>query len=332
MWKLSRILVCGAVVVSVAIPSQAQIQLSGLLRDEYALGLTPTIKSAGMGGAYVGIDDIRSMNPAALSGVDFYDAALTYGNYDHDDGPMAHRGRLDMTLPVPYIGGGARLMIDWLDSESEEMTQLGAPVEYDGFTLGFQQGLNITESWAVGIGGYPYEKAEVDMVTPGGTLEGEALSQLGSVQLGTLYRLHEKVNVGGQFIYIYDDLELSMPGGGHMGDYYNIHYFSIGASVMPFEGTLLAVDYWNGEIEGDVVAGVPFDVDVDRWNFGAEQRVCDYFDLRAGSNNGGFTAGFSIHIAEGIDLDYAYVNQALRDKESVFGDTEYHGVSLNYRF
>ncbi|HPO08994.1 MAG TPA: hypothetical protein PLZ55_10030, partial [bacterium] len=211
---------------------------------------------------------------------------------------------------------------------------LGAPIEFDASTLGLQYGRNITDWWAVGIGGYPYEKANVDMITPGGTIDADALSQIGSFQAGTLFRPHEQVSIGAQLIYIIDELEADVPGAGEWNDDYYISYVSLGASYRPFEGTLLAVDYWNGEIRGDQAPGVELgdDTDVDRWNIGIQQRMCSYFDLRVGANNGGFTTGFSIHVLENLDIDYAYVNPALRDKEMVFGDTQYHGLSVTYRF
>lgn len=315
----------------VGLPAFAQNQLPGLLRDEYALGLTPPLKSAGMGGAYVGVDRLQSMNPAALSGIDYFNITGAYSIYDHDDGPTGHRGRVDLTAPVPMLGGGARLMLDGLASDGMEETLLpgNAPVEYDGFTLGLQYGRNITDWAAFGFGGYPYEKANVEM---GGGVDTEGLSQIGSIQLGTLFRPHEKINIGGQYIYIKDDLEAFLPGGGHMGDYYHIHYFALGVSAMPFDGTLLALDYWNGEIVGDIAPGAVLNQDVDRWNFGIEQRVCDYCDLRLGSNNGGVTAGFTIHAMENLDIDYAYANKMLNDKANLLGETQYHGISVSYRF
>jgi hypothetical protein len=321
-------------VVAITVPVCAQNQLAGLLRDEFALGLTPTLKSAGMGGAYVGVDGPQSMNPAGLSSVDYFHIMGTYGYYDHDMGPSAHRGRLDAIAPVPMLGGAARIMLDGLDSESAEATRMpgNPPVEYDGVTLGLQYGRNITDWLAVGFGGYPYEKANVDMTTPGGVVHGEAFSQLGSIQLGALIRPHEKVRIGAQFIHIIDDLETWLPGPAHMGDYFHINYLALGVSATPFEGTLIALDYWAGEIEGSVDPVTPFDVDIDRWNFGVQQRVCDYCDLRVGSNNGGFTAGLTVHVLDNVDIDYAYVNQALRDKEDVFGDTQYHGISISAKF
>ena len=317
-----------------SLPSaQAQNHLAGILRDEYALALTPPLKSLGMGGAYVGVDGPQSMNPASLSSVDWMEGTLSYGFYDSEAGPSAHRARLDGILPAPYIGGGARLMLDGVASEGHEATYLNAPVGYDAFTLGLQYGRNLTDWLAIGMGAYPYEKANVDMFIPGGKVHGEALSQIGSIQFGTLVRPHERITLGMQAIYIKDDLEAWLPaGGGHMGDDFHIHYFAFGASAKPFDGTLVALDYWVGEINGRFAPGVPLNVDVDRWNLGVQQRVCDYFDVRLGSDNGGISTGFTIHIRENLDLDYAYVNKMLRDKQGIFGDTEYHGISMTYRF
>ena len=341
---LVRMLVLG-MWAAAAMEAAGQIHIGGIMRDEYALGLTPTIKSAGMGGAYVGVDDVRSMNPAALGNVKQMEGTLGYRYYDHDQGPAAHRGRMDLVLPfpvpdmVPILGNSAfRLMLDGVLSEDAASTALpGSPeVEFDAVTLGLQYGISPIEWASLGVGAYPYEKAHVDLITPAGTLEGEALSQIGSMQLGTLFRPCEYFTIGGQFIYIKDDLEVTMPNGVKMGDYFHIHYFAIGAAVMPWEGTLIAADYWNGEMEGAVDPTTPFDQDVDRWNVGAEQQLGVFFeipvDIRAGYSNGGFTAGFTYHFNENIELDYAYINEALADKDEIFGKTDFHGVSITARF
>ncbi|NPU98937.1 MAG: hypothetical protein HPY51_17210 [Candidatus Omnitrophica bacterium] len=341
---LVRMLVLG-MWAAAAMEAAGQIHIGGIMRDEYALGLTPTIKSAGMGGAYVGVDDVRSMNPAALGNVKQMEGTLGYRYYDHDQGPAAHRGRMDLVLPfpvpdmVPILGNSAfRLMLDGVLSEDAASTALpGSPeVEFDAVTLGLQYGISPIEWASLGVGAYPYEKAHVDLITPAGTLEGEALSQIGSMQIGALFRPSPYFTIGGQFIYIKDDLEVTMPNGVKMGDYFHIHYFAIGAAVMPWEGTLIAADYWNGEMEGAVDPTTPFDQDVDRWNVGAEQQLGVFFeipvDIRAGYSNGGFTAGFTYHFNENIELDYAYINEALADKDEIFGKTDFHGVSITARF
>lgn len=331
----------------------AQNHISALLRDEYALGLTPTIKSAGMGGAYLGVDRVSSMNPAALGGIEQIEGTLNYGLYDSNSGPTAHRGRLDVALHDPisdYIADwfpalgfmktmGTRIMVDGFATDGSAETRIGGmEAEYDSVTIGSHFGIDLFDWLSVGGGAYPYEAASISMSGPAGTWNGDALSQLGSNQFGVLVKPCQYFNIGGEFIYIQDHLQFSgttIAGTpGTIGDMYYIRYYGIGTAIMPFDGTLLALDYWTGEAEGLIsrVPHVKFDKDIDRWNFGVEQRVCQYCDLRLGSNNGGLTAGFTIHINEKMEVDYAYVNQALRDKEDAFGDTQYHGLAFTMRF
>ena len=324
---------CMALMLLGALSASAQIQLGGLMRDELALGLTPTIKSAGMGGAYVGVDGPQSMNPASLSSMEGMQASLYGGFYDLGKGPSAYRGRADLILPAPIIGGYSRLMVDGLASDGKGNTNLGT-MEFDSVTLGSQYGRNITDWWAVGFGGYPYESAEVDLYTPDGKTKGEAFSKLGSIQLGTLFRPCEYFNIGAQFIYIKDNLEATIPNGTEMGWNYYIHYFAVGASVKPMEGTLLALDYWNGEIRGRNNYDTPIGriANISRFNFGIQQKVCNYCDLRLGSSNNGLTTGFTLHINNKMDVDYAYINKALYDKQFAFGNSNFHGLSVTYRF
>ncbi len=345
------ILLCAVVMTAVAMDSVAQIQIGGIMRDEYSLGLTPSIKSAGMGGAYVAVDKNFSMNPAALGGIQGIEGTMSYGFYDHDAGPSGHRGKMDVAFKNPLASvvtewfpvleflntNGIRLMLDGVGSDGAGTSKLrdaaGNPmdIDFDSMTFGMHSGVDICDWLSIGSGMYPYEKSNVELTGPGGKLDGEGLSQFGSMQYGAIVRPCDFIHFGAEFIYIKDDLEVNTPAG-HMGDYFYINYFALGAAIMPFDGTIIAVDYWNGEIEGSIDNTTRFDQDVDRWNVGVQQKVCDYCDLRVGSNNGGLTAGATFHINENMELDYAYVNQALRDKENIFGDTQYHGISFTARF
>ncbi len=311
----------------------SQTELAAIMRDEYALALTPTVRSAGMGGGYLGLEGVQSMNPASLARAG-RDVTATYGYYRHDTGPDAHRGRIDATLPVPKIGGAARLMLDRFASDGSNPALIagGAPMEYESSTLGLQYGRDVNDRLALGFGAYPYEKAEVDLSTPGGPMNGEGFSQVGSIQLGALGRIHDMVNVGVQYIHIIDELQVTMPDGTKMEDDFEIDYLAAGVAVTPLDGTLVVVDYWYGDVDGESAPGVGFDADIDRWNVGLQQRVADPLDLRVGSNNGGLTAGFTWRLCEAAALDYAYVNKSLNDKDAVFGQTELHTVSISSSF
>lgn len=172
----------------------------------------------------------------------------------------------------------------------------------------------------------------MDLATPGGTMSGEAFSQVGSIQLGVLGRLCDMMNVGVQYIHIIDEVKVELPDGTKMDDDFTIDYVAAGVAVTPFDGTLVVVDYWYGDVDGEAAPGVEFDADIDRWNIGVQQRVLDALDLRVGSNNSGMTAGFTWRMCKAASLDYAYVSEALNDKEDIFGETEQHTVSVSCAF
>ncbi len=332
MTRFRMALVAGLLMALTSI-SFGQTELAAIMRDEYALGLTPTVRSAGMGGGYLGLDGIGSMNPAALSSVG-RTVTGTFSTYSHDAGPDAYRGRLDTTMTVPKLGGGARLMVDHIRSDGEDSTMIlgGAPMEYDSTTLGLQYGRDLSDRIAIGFGAYPYEKANVDVTTPGGDIEGSGMSQVGSIQLGALARLCDCMSIGLQVIHIIDELKVELPDGTDMEDDFTIDYMAAGVAVTPFDGTLLVVDYWYGDVDGESAPGVRFDADIDRWNFGIEQRVVDAVDVRIGSNNSGMTAGFTWRMCGATTLDYAYVSEALNDKNDIFGETEQHTVAVSCVF
>jgi len=368
LWGMALLAITGLLADS-ALAQGIGIGTAGIMRDEFALGLTPTIKSLGMGGAYVGVRGPRSMNPAALGGYERIEGSLTYGLYDHKDGPLGHRGRLDVVLPNPLPNliplkmletAVARFMVDGVVSDGNDPVRLpGNPViDYDSVTLGMQSGMVVTDWLNIGFGAYPFESANVTLTGVGEKTEADAMTQFFSQQIGVLITPHEKFSIGAQFIYIKDDMNNDYykengggEGGGadsitesihpmadggtwtHAGAYYHIHYFAIGASFQPFDGTLLALDYWYGDGGGLSGFGMPyFDVDVSRWNFGVEQKLCDYFYARVGSNNEGVTAGFTVRVNDDFDIDYAYAYGFLADKDAVFGRTDFHGISATYRF
>lgn len=334
-----------------SVPAVGQ-EFAAILRDENALGLTPTTRSRGMGGTYVGVDEYWSMNPASIANTEKLTGELGYSYWDHDTGPETDAGRLDLWAPVKLFGLDVTLRLMGYyyvaDDPEDGVVPPFMNLEYESSTIGLQAGLNLNDWWAVGVGAYPYEKAHVefDLPLPGDGavgVEGTALSQVGSIQLGTLFRLPYHVNVGAQYIYIIDELkafyddrqaiEDALEVQLNHEDDFHINYLALGASWEPVEWLLLGVDYWNGEAEGaGFIQGTEFDQDVDRWNFGAEVRPCEYVSVRAGGDNGGATAGLTVSPMENLDLNYAYVDKAFRDKENAWGETELHTVSVTVRF
>lgn len=314
--------------------AQAQLQVGGILRDEYAQGLTPNTTSAGMGGVFVALDRADSMNPASIASVENADVSLAYGMYDHDWGPDAARLRFSGTARLPWFDGAARILFDGLDSDGAGRTLLPgeADLEFDGQTLGLHLGANLSDWLALGVGAYPYEPADVDMITPGGTVRGEAMSQVGSIEVGAIARAGERVRLGAIFVHIIDELKAELPDRTSLEDDWKINYLALGLSMMPFEGTVLAADWWYVDIDGSFNPDTPYEDDYERWNFGLEQRLGEGLTVRFGSQNEGFTTGLTIEPVENFDISYAYIDKALRDKEAIFGETSCHTVSVGFKF
>jgi len=323
--------------------------LAGLLRDETALGLTPTTKNLGMGGAYVGVNDVMSMNPAALAFAQTSSLSLGGVTWNPKYGANVVGGRVDVVFPTP-LNSHTRIMAYRYETRGTGTVAGLGEMAYESTTFGLQLGIPLTETLALGIGAYPYESGKIDTQTP--AFDSEAMSQIGSAQVGLLWNVAECLSIGLEGIYIRDEMQQDLYTGNYAGgddgynvdaDDYNVSYGAVGIGWRPREGTLVAVDYRTGEIEGKTTATggeTDFDQDVDRWSFGISQNVCSGFVARVGSNNGGLTLGASFLFSECASLDYAFAQEAHRDKEfnttapggNVFGRTKLHSVTFSYNF
>ncbi len=315
-------------------------EFAGVLRDELALGLTPTAANLGMGGAYVGLDDISSMNPAALGFVEGYDLMFTAGHVNPSYGPNINLTRGDVTMPF-FFNSHARLMGMYTESRGKGLTRLGVDAQFEASTIGLHLGIPINEKLSIGMGAYPYENAKIDLYHPvlkSRLIYGDADSQIGSTQIGAQYKLLDNLTIGAEFIFIIDtlfgELKPALTGGPTIRkDFdYKIHYEAIGASWKPFEKTLVAIDYRTGEIEGEDMNGQNFDVDINRWSYGVSQGILDWWTIRAGMKNDGLTLGTGFTICERVGINYAYCHKAYRDKETVFDDADIHMLSISTKF
>ncbi len=313
-------------------------EFAGLLRDETALGLKPTVENWGMGGAYVGMPGPSSMNPAALAFADASQVTVSTGHWNPDYGSNVNSVRLNAIVPVQQINGSVRLMGEWFATRDRDATMVPiGETEFHATTIGLQAGTLLSENIAAGLGIYPYEKAEIDYHNPATgakVVDAEAMSQLGSIQGGVQWRVLEELTLGIEGIYIIDELQAQSPAGSEADDFY-ARYVAAGLCWQPLERTTVSVDYRNGEIEGASTALTrpqDFDQDVDRWSFGISHEVVDGTTVRIGSKNGGMTAGVGQRISDFLRLNYVYVDEAFRDKENAFGRVALHKIALTYTY
>ena len=314
-------------------------EFAGLLRDETALALTPTVPNWGMGGAYVAVPDATSMNPAALAFAESGRVTASTGHWNPEAGPNVNSLRLNAVVPVQQMNGSFRFMGEWFGSRGSDTTRVPlGETEFHATTLGLQLGVALTENIGAGVGIYPYEKAEIEYENPAtgaDVVDAEAMSQLGSIQGGVQWRVLPQLTLGVEGSYIIDELKADIPGGRSEADDYYIRYAAGGICWEPWETTRVALDYRVGEIEGEKTAlkpGTKYDQDIDRWSFGIAQEVGMDTTVRVGSKNGGLTLGLGHRFSEALRINYVFVDEAFRDKENAFDTIELHKVALTYSY
>ena len=288
------------------------------------LAYSPTVRSAGMGGASIAVEGPDSFNPAALGWLEEGEVEFSFGNYDFHSGPDVDYYRLDTTYPV--LGGGARVKAYYLHSNSR-MSKMQAPpgvphrAKVWGYEFGMDYGRHINDRISIGLGAFPLEESRLRL---SGVGKGRAESLIGSARIGALVRVTDNLNLATMFDHIKDRLRDSYAAGGGAHDNYYANIWTIGGAFKLAEGTLFAADYRWGKVDGGDVRLNPRSP-----NFGLEQKVTDNVALRVGYTRGHLTAGGGLKLFERFEVNYAYVDGAGEDVRKAFGTATTHLVSLS---
>jgi len=308
--------------------------IGGPLRGSMVLGNLFSTKASGMGGASHGIEGPRSINPASLGWVEQFDVELAFQSARFNEGPHALYYYGEVTVPVPVLGGGLKLMGTSLSSDSED-SLMGTDTHQWGREFGFAYGRYLTDRISIGAAGFPSDPSELRV----SGLVGRAQSQVGSIRAGTLVRVFEedsevmginpgKLNVGATFTHIIDDWETrGLPATMDDDDTAYINVGGVGVAYDPFDFATLAFDYQFGHI-----SGVDIRKNVDLINFGAEVRPVEWLQLRAGSMDSRFSGGIGISLPMGFQVDYAYVDGGFEDTRSAFGRALVHALAVSVEF
>jgi len=341
--KYSTIAVAGLLVLAwcSAAPAQDPRVVGGPLRGSMALGNMFSTRAMGMGGASHGLEGPRSINPASIGWTEEYDVELSYENVRFTDGPHAGYYYGEVTFPMPVLGGGMKLMGTVLSSDTED-SKMGTDTHLWGREFGFAYGRYLTDWLSIGAAGFPSDPSELrtTVTTPGGPLRltGRAQSQLGSIRAGALVRVLDeesecpvpgKLNVGATYTHIIDRWETRhLPPGMDDTDTAYINVGGFGFAYEPCPYAALVFDYQFGH-----VGGVDVRDNIDLINFGTEVRpMLDWLQLRIGSMDSRFSAGFGLTCPKGWQLDYAYVDGGYEDTNRAFGRGIVHSVAVSKRF
>jgi len=321
-------------------PPEAFKTLGGPLRGSMVLGNLFSTKAMGMGGASHGTEGPRSINPASTGWTEEYDVELTYQNVGFRNGPDASYYYGEVTIPVPVLGGGLKLMGVSLSSSNTDDSKMGPDTHLWGREFGFSYGRYLNDRISIGAAGFPSDPSEIRVGgTPYGTLTGRAQSQVGSIRAGTLVRVLDedsecmgitpgKLNFGATYTHIIDEWKTrGLPAGADDDDTAYINVGGVGVSYEPCEYATLVFDYQFGHI-----SGVDIRDNVDLINLGGELRPIEWIQLRAGSMDSRFTAGLGLSCPKGWQVDYAYVDGGYEDVQDAFGTATVHSIAMSKKF
>jgi hypothetical protein len=328
LWKgLVTAGVLGVFLVACTVAHAQTAQLAGPTRGSTLhLSYSPTVRSAGMGGASIAIEGPDSFNPAALGWLEEGEVEFSYGNYNFHSGPNVNYYRLDLTYPA--LGGGARVKSYYFDSNkrlSKMQAPPGVPREAKiwGYEFGLDYGRHLTDRISIGVGAFPLEESSLRL---SGVGKGRGESLIGSARLGALVRVTENINLATMFDHIKDRLKDTYDAGGSPHDNYYANIWTIGGAVKLGEKALFAADYRWGRVDGGDVRLNPR-----MPSFGLEYKLTENFAVRVGDTRGHLTAGAGLKLFERFEINYAYVDGAGEDVRKAFGTATTHLVSLSMK-
>ena len=143
-------------------------------------------------------------------------------------------------------------------------------------------------------------------------------------RLGGLYNHQDLLYLGLTYEYNKDKAEimtLTQSGYEEETEYPVTNLIRPGLTIKPWPGGTFSADWLRGKISNGQ------NYDIDRWFFGAEQYLNQYFCLRIGSSDGSPTAGAGI-VWKIFFVDYAYVKESMKDLRPYFGSSSAHMVAV----
>ncbi|MFC1477024.1 hypothetical protein ACFL6L_01000 [candidate division KSB1 bacterium] len=274
------------------------------------LGLGARAKA--LGGAYVGnsIDGYSGYyNPAGLGSLQNREVYFSYRSMSLDR-TFRYVG---VALPMPPMAG---MSVGWIHAGTENIdgrdfsgnhTKMYTDSQ-NGFLFGF--GLQLPGEVNIGVGGTYLRETLLDVTATGF-----------GINLGILYRPLPYLSLGAaardiRAHYAWNTESLYERGSSINDDFPEVYTF----------GTALTVNKYNTEILCDLYKNSKSETGV---RFGIENTLLSNIDIRAGIDDGDFTAGVGIHFplpqSNVGRLDYALVSSDI-DPESV------HIFSLSLQF
>lgn len=301
----------------------------------------PSARAAAMGRSTVALEGVDSHNPAALAFVKGYDVLLNYGRADFHHGPDLDIYNAQAVFPFPLIGGVGKLMGFAIDTRHEERSRMGGnDTKVSAYEFGLAYGAKIPipeqlGQLGVGFAGYPYDPARLTLTDPdgGGTVaRARAISQLGSIRLGALYKPIEQVSFGLEYTHIKDSAWAKYTGiERRFSSNYHVNLWTVGLAFRPDQWTVITVQDIFGRATGQGV-----DMSYSVFSAGIERQIpiteTFGFALRAGVLEGDPTWGVGVNLPQGWRADYAFLPAYGEGVDKAFGHATFHMFSVGKSF
>jgi hypothetical protein len=304
------------------------------------LSFPPGVNIAGFGGFWAALPTPYSQNPAAY--VSFKDEDIKalidydvkagvyseYGLISFREGPDA---KIWTANAITSLGKGV-IRIDYCNISTNRAKSrvfgLNCKIDGDSFQIGY--GYPINDKLSVGISLSPIHGSNATFKHRNLTLaKGKSTSQwYRSFGLGILYRPKKWLYLGLAYGHNKSKLETkiyNLFNYRKSTEYPVINLIRPGIVIRPKLGTTIGLDWLWGQTDNE--HGKKYYIK--QWFFGIEQYLCPYFALRAGSADGSPTAGIGIRWKRFI-IDYAYIDQSIKEMKRHLGKSSAHLITLTY--
>lgn len=290
---------------------------------------------AGIGGAWAAVPRLSSDNPASLSVFNEYELKFVFYvnpiQVRFNGSQVANV--VNSGVLIPLADGCLKIAYASIDTDRMYNKKMpGSDHELDSQDVKVYYGRHINDQIALGLLFKAWGSSKVRLRYPGITLGKSRGSARFNVSPGVLYQPVKNCYLGLTYEYgkervkttnfdPYIFTQVKAAGNSY------IRICRMGTAWQPRDGTLLALDWRVGKID-DPGTG---DYDINMFFFGIEQYIHQNVALRLGSLDGSVTAGTRFSYRN-LFIDYAYINESLRDLDPHWGSSEAHTVAVSLVF
>lgn len=307
--------------------------------DDFGADLTTSIQAlpasvdlAGMGGLNICAPTPSGGNPAQYPTLEefHFKMAPFFAGYgiNFRDGPKVLMSINTITTKIEP--GFLRLNYYRISSAKPKSKSFDFPQNVEGETFEIGYGLKLSDKLNLGMSLMPliksYSEARLGRFKIG---SGKAESEF-TMTLGALYRPVKRISLGVYYSCSLQKIKSEEFGFGSE-ERVSADFLRLGLAVQPWTGATFGVEWLGGRVNNEKPKR---DVYPQEWFFGGEQWLNKHLAVRAGSFDGGLTAGLGVALGKkpSCFIDYAFLANPAGPMRSYWGEGNAHLVSLCWAF